>query len=271
MRWTAAILQSLHLRHAIAPEEGESEGVPDLPITMAVLTSHCCCHAVHNSVKWALSLSERAEAGKQLWAITTSLRSAFVELQGGLLQFIHERCIFGDHPWTLPPATAQELYTLLGVPTDMLEQYVELQPTFQDGHLYVRAVPDQATEMDEQLMSLLLHALRFAGFSESRWCSLGDSSRALLLSMSMGLTTIVSIAQQHKQSQYGLTGAEGLASPEVRSLILDASIVTASPDALLSNMLGDDRIILTKDRLVEIMRTELRYLLLTEFGSVCNA
>ena len=178
-----------------------------------------------------------------MWSTTQSLRSGFVELQGGLLQFINERCVYGDHPWILAPESATELYTLMGVSTDTLELYVQFQPTFEEGHLYVRASFEDALELDEQLLAILLHALRFAGCSESRWCSPDESARTLLLSLSIGIASIVNIAQQHKQSQYGLAGAEALAAPEVRALIVDAAIVTASPDALLANMLGDDRIV----------------------------
>ena len=237
------MLQSLHLKHGIAVENGQEQGARDLPINVAVLTSHCCCHAVHNSVKWALRLADRAEAGKQLWGVISSLRSCFMELQSALMEFIQERIVYGDHPWILPTPHATELYTLLGVPTDMMDVYVRFRPTFQEGHLYVCADAGDQEDLDEQLMSMLLHALRFVGFSESRWCSLGESSRSLLLGLSLGLPAVIDIAQQHKLSQYGLSGAEALAAPELRSLVVEAALVTACPDTLLSTMLADDRIL----------------------------
>ena len=126
------------------------------------------------------------------------------------------------------------------------------------GHTY----PGEDSELiDEQLLSLMLHALRFVGFSESRWGSLGDSSRCLLLCLSLGLPTLIQIAQKGKKSQYCLAGTEDLQSPQLCQFVLESALATASPDAVLSSTLSDDRVILTQDELMEIMHAETTYML----------
>ena len=255
-----AIIQELHQRHASRLEVSPGLIVHDLPTDMAVLSSHCCCHAVHNAVKWSLGLADREETGKQLWVIVTNIRSSYMELHGAIMEFLSSTCVFGVHAWVMSPAEATELYTFLGVPPDLLDLYIQLQPTYVAGRLYVSSPEDDADLVDEHLVTLLLHALRFVGHSDSRWCSLGESSRCLLLAMHLGLHGLITLAQKSKKSQYCLAGAECLESGAFRGFIVEAALVTSSPDAALSLMLDDDRLLLVKDRLVDSMRVEMRYL-----------
>ena len=252
-------MQLLHQKHASGYQDDEGATIADLPLDMGILTSHCCCHAVHNAVKWALGLENRAETGKLLWTVVASIRSSYLELQGGLMDFIHTRCVFGRHPWLLPVEDAIQLYTLMGVAEDMMDLYTQFQPFYLDGALHIACAEDNADVIDEQLAALLLHALKFVGYSDSRWCSLGDSSRCVLLCLSLGLPAMIEIGQTMKKSQFCLEGAEHIHNPELCSLILEASLVTASPDALLTTMLADDRLFMIEDKLVEIMRTEMQY------------
>ena len=255
-----AIIQEMHQKHASRLEVAPGVHIHDLPTDMAVLNSHCCCHAVHNAVKWSLSLADRDETGKQMWVIVTNIRSAYMELHGSIMQFLSSVCTFGAHPWVMSPAEATELYTLLGVPADLLDLYTQLQPTYVQGRLYVICSQEDANIVDEHLVTLLLHALRFVGYSDSRWCSLGESSRCLLLAMHLGLAGLIAIAQKAKKSQYCLAGAECLESAAFRGFVVEAALATASSDAALSLMLEDDRLILVKDKLVDSMRVEMQYI-----------
>ena len=66
-----------------------------------------------------------------------------------------------------------------------------------DGHrLLVSAKYEDEPTLHEKVTGLLLTVFRFKKFTDSRWCTLGDSSRTLVASLSLGLDALIELIRK---------------------------------------------------------------------------
>ena len=82
-----------------------------------------------------------------------------------------------------------------------------LNPWFRDGRLEIEESWSGKPEVSQEISRCLLYLFKFRAFSDTRWATMGPSTRALVASMGVGLDTLVrSILRDPSTSNYYLGG-----------------------------------------------------------------
>ena len=80
---------------------------------------------------------------------------------------------------------------MLAVSVDLLDDYIEVTP-YWDGHvLHVRASLRDLPDASERISSVMLHAMRWRPFSDSRFLGMSVEGRALMRSIAVGIDGVM--------------------------------------------------------------------------------
>ena len=151
--------------------------------------------------------------------------------------------IDGVDPSSLPsPAEAGPLGASLGLPATMMYDVVdEWMLTLSGGILqFSKAVHDQPDIM-EKATDMFLENLTIRTWTESRWLTVGQSCRGLVLSLLWGLKPFVMWLKQQGTSQWHLKGFEVLFQKDSLACVLVAALSSHVSDTVLAMMLQDSR------------------------------
>ena len=242
---------------AHGPDHGRA--APLLNNTDWMLSSPCAVHDAHNGLKWGLDAVTESTTLEDLHIAVESLRNSFAAVRAHITPFLQRRLRFHN-----PPLEASDgdcaLWVLLGLEADWVEVIMGLNPLWKDGWLFVNDVVEPESTSLEQVSHLIFHLMRWRQFTQSRWASLGASCRALLASLLLGLTEIVSITRDNPHvSDYHLGGFERLSEHVMRFAIVCAA--GAYPiENFIQCMLHDDRLLRRLSTLEEDLQEEVHYL-----------
>ena len=146
-----------------------------------------------NGVSFRTALSQRA-GGLGGHAHLGRLRNSFVLLHSHFCAFLLKHVVF-DQPMEAAAAVS-DFWQLLGIPVDMLEDLVAVNPEWRDNQLHVNAGLQEDSSCMERLSSVVLYVFKLRKFSESRWATMGPSCRAVLCSLAVGLEQLVHLTSQ---------------------------------------------------------------------------
>ena len=103
--------------------------------------------------------------------------------------------------------------------------------------------------------------MRWTDFSETRWTKVGQSGRFFLRSLCIGIDKIAKLASDNDAvSNWHLNGFKR-ATSEVRLYLALAAAAARPSEALLLELMEDDRLLLHADKYWEVLEDELKYLL----------
>ena len=230
----------MHVAKQLAVSDASIDG-KFLYLTNWIFASGCCNHDAHNALKWAMANQEPSpDCLKSLFIVMESLRNGYHLVAARLATWIPNRLVFR----AVEHACLPELWCVLGIEPEWCQRLVDLGLWYDsvDDKLYVS--PDYANDPEvlEVVSSILLHIWRFRRFTESRWISLGDSSRTLVASLMVGLGSVVTeILDDPACSNYHIGGFQHLSSDLTRFATL-TSLVAYPSDAALQLLLKDDRV-----------------------------
>lgn len=200
-------------RHALFYEvhygEEERVGHPALlELKDWVLATGCCCHDIHNALKWGLLVVEKnlTEVHKKLYITIESLRNGFSLLHQHLPGFVSGAVQFTDSDGCSSDDEFN-FWVALGVDPDIARQFSEMHLEWDGEHLLVDRSFEGVSGLHNNLCSCLLSVFAFSKFTDSRWCSVGPSCRSLLAGTSVGLQGLLQrIRTDPKSSDYYLHG-----------------------------------------------------------------
>ena len=200
----------------------------------------CVAHGIQNSLKWAVSPHSSEETLKGIHIAIESL--AFRDTS-------HDA------------EEARSLWSALGVEADVLADFVEVHPLW-DGHsLWVSQHLEGSEETLSKVTFLLLKVFRWQRFTQTRFLTLGSSTRALLASLLVGLDSLVSITRSDPATtDFHLHGYSGLTTA-CRRLAVVCAFAAFPAEAGLELLLADDRLALQVPRFRETMEEEWEWLL----------
>lgn len=143
----------------------------------------------------------------------------------------------------------------------MLDIVVEVNPWWAEGQLWVNGTLEGQDDVLEKIAGVMLYMFKWRGFNEARWCTVGPSCRGVLASLAVGLERVVHLTRSDPAcTDYHLHGAERMQASGVRKYMAIAGLVSFVADAVLTEVMEDDRLAGRYDRLLDAQTEEISWL-----------
>ena len=252
-----AILSLQQGRHNLwAQAHRSSGGDPMQPLLDWVLGTGCALHDASKALQWALDpFVEEKEMLKDLYVVIESCRSSFDLLVEYLHVFLARHMERSTAVYSKDEVA--QWWRAMGVAADWVELLTNLNPTWRQGKLMVSDKIDGKRVSADLVADCMVYLFRFSKFSQTRWCGVGHSCRALICALSVGLYPLALLALELKQSlETKLHGIKRL-SEGCKWYAAIASIATFVPEAFSIAVAEDDRICRRLDELEDIVIGEL--------------
>ena len=216
-----------------------------LPQFSWILVRGCALHDAHNALKWCLKavLGDVAERIRKLHIVVESLRNGYSALQLHLPMFLATHLAFDDGE----PFDSQSLYHLwvnLGADSEIAEMVGELNLRWDwsKGKLLLGLHLQGDADVIEKVSFILVSVMRFRRFTESRWLTVGESCRALVCSLALGLHQLVDDTRADQSTSDFYLHGFAECTADVKLYMSVAALVSRVPDTLLNELLEDDRL-----------------------------
>ena len=231
-----------------------------------VITTPCALHDGHNSFKWALkSYFDNKELVRDCYVAVASLRNSMdiiVSEIGGWVakkvSLVPGRSI----EWQTQQA---QLWHTLGVDTEIVEILVDRLQLHYDPVADRLEVCQEAAAAEKDVVSVvvttLLDSWRFVPWTDSRWITLGQSSRTLVYALLTGVGGLVRYLQADPSiSKFYLNGFGRLAQSRRHFLVL-CSVVSRVPESAMVQLMEDGRVAQTYEDLWMGCAEEMRWMI----------
>ena len=147
-----------------------------------------------------------------------------------------------------------------GVSADWVEHLADINPIYRQGKLVVSEKIGGQVVSADLVADCLLYLFKLSKFSKTRWCGVGQSCRALVSSLSVGLYPFAILALNLKGSkETKLHGVKKL-SDDIKWYAAVASIVTFVPEAFCVALAEDDRACRRLGELEAIVQEEVEFI-----------
>ena len=124
----------------------------------------------------------------------------------------------------------------------LTEKFVECNPRWVEDKLLVRSKVLGNSEWLEGLCRVMWYLFKFSKFSDSRWCTLGKSCRALVCGWIVGLDHSVALLLKTKASSDHYLGGYGRMNLQLKKFCVVTAMAGYVPDSFLAMLLEDDRV-----------------------------
>lgn len=234
----------------------------------------CFAHHGHNALRWGIKdYIDDKDTTRSCWIVLASLRNSFDMLAGHLHHWLSRRLRFADHD---DPDSLQYVWRLLGESDAWVEILSTLQIRFAEGRLYLAADLESDPAALDRATAALLHLWQFRAWSDSRWCGIGASARALLGCLLCGLPSLVSdIISDPTVSKYYIQGFDKL-SKRVKRMMVVVACSSRVSENFLKLVLADDRLPQRLATIDEQMREDVSFVegipksVLAILSSICD-
>jgi len=251
----ATLSQKLHARESAASlrDMAELEG-----LTNWCFVNGDVLHDTMNAWLWGFKPFIPSDTCmKDIFIIISSVRNSFDIILKEMPSWLASRVELTDNPW--PEEALLEQWSLLGVEEPVIEVLVDLRLRWAGDKLEIFSEHAGHPTAMEDISGALLGVWRLRKFSESRWLGLGPSFRALLAAEMTGLTDLVHYALARKKgrhSDYYLGGYSRL-NDSIRQVLVIGAFGSFVCEALLEELLIDDRVVKRYDMLRDLCQAEL--------------
>ena len=204
-----------------------------------------------------------------------ALRDSYTSLVKGIGEWLPQVIVFED--WLLPSQDQYELWLMFGLPPALVETLLTMQLRFIDGRLRIalrfRDLPGSA-----QLVTTCLVCIwEFRQWTDSRWISMGRSSRRMTVALFTGIESLVATLRHSGHiSEYYIKAFTKLADTHRRAFLV-GGVASHLTDAVLCEVLEDNRLPLLLPVLDADVRMETEWVvsikpsLWAVLGPLCNS
>ena len=214
-------------------------------------------HSSHNSFKLAVKDGlQDVHTMKQMWGVIEGLRTCYTTLMEYALPWVASCLCFRDSDMT----NAYHMWSMLCMDNDIAEELTVLQLRCLDGKIFVAQEFENELGIVDRVVAVLKVCFRWRKWTDSRWLSIGDTSRSLLTSLIFGVAGLIQFALASGHSAYYLAAAKSM-SEDIKRLAVNCAIVSFVADAVLGVLLTDDRLPVMIDCIDEEMNSEAEFVL----------
>ena len=224
----------------------ESRNADDLALTEFVVVTACAMHDCHNALRWSFRVAmSDTSFMRDVYVAVESLRNSMDLLSRYIGEWVALRLRYTPRAPETWVTSQRQLWQALGLEMETVEVLADdLQLRFADGVLYVS---DQAPSVigDDvvgTICACLLSAWRFRKWTESRWLTVGTSSRIVVAGLLLGLPDLVAhICADPRASLFYLKGFSRLAADR-KQFLVQVSIASRVAEGLEAELLEDSRV-----------------------------
>ena len=228
-------------------------------LTDWVIANGDCLHDAHGGFTWSLKPWMADEAiVKNMFIVVASYRNGYDLLMRHLPEWIRDHLRF-EEP-AMPPEAYEQLWASLDVQPGIAQKLVELRVLFRDGYLWVAEECKGHKNIGDDLIWALMGVWRFVPFSESRWVSVGPSTRAVVSSHLLGLSSLVAQVRKDPRSSDFYIGGAARMNEQLMSICIIAAMSASTSESLLTTLLEDDRVMLHIEALKNTIVEEISYI-----------
>ena len=230
-----------------------------------VFCSRCLAHSCSLAIKWGMRTF--LQGGDELLESIHISVSALLRASTGLYmvvpEFIATYVVF-DLPDLEDPQTRQDtqwLWYCLEVPPNLMDIFLKVNPRWYGDRLHCSAVLAKDPAMMSCLKTVIHCCLRWVDFSETRWTKVGLCSRYFTRSLLIGIDKLVPLAMKHDGvCKWHLGGFNKKCSASVRQYLAIAALSARPSEAMLFELMQDDRFLLNHGRCWQALRDEHQYI-----------
>ena len=110
-----------------------------------------------------------------------------------------------------------------------------------------------------KVYTVVLHMLRWRKFSESRWATIGPACRAVVCSLAIGLDQLITRARANPSTTDAHLHVYGRMSTPIKQYMIVVGVVSFVADAMLYEIMRDDRLARRPEALEETLIDELKW------------
>ena len=229
-----------------------------------VVGTACALHDAHNTLKWSLrSHISDLQLMKDIYIGIRSLREAYNYIVEHLCPWLLKSVAFTDPAYLPDDEVLRASWACLHTDPVLIEILVDLKLTWdpEAGLLRVATKWAKSPELMETLSDALLCLWEFKAFSESRWITVGSSTRTLVAGLLTGLKALVAyIRFETSASDYHIHGFARLEKPAATKFLVTASLVSFVPDGALQEIMEDSRVAMRYAEIKDALFDELDWL-----------
>eukprot|EP00974_Lingulodinium_polyedra_P002862 268048-Lingulodinium_polyedra.AAC.1 len=215
-----------------------------LYLTEWVVSSLCAAHQVHNSLKWGITeVYPNGELLKDVWLAVSSLKHNSHTIQQQAKDWIGEVVKFVDTQPAEWMQVRRHAWTMLGFPTHLMEVLVaELQLDWDGTNLRVNRECRKDHSVYDKVMDCVFAGLVFRDFTESRWSSIGKTSRLLCISFMLGLESLMEkVKRSPGSAPFYFSSWDRIHHEDVMPFLATTAFASPVPDAVLLLVMEDNR------------------------------
>ena len=223
-----------------------------------VVVTGCAMHDASKALEWSMHPHiADDEMLKSLHVVVESARNAYDLLVSTMPSFLVQKLHRVHEPYDREEVAAW--WRSMGAGADWVDTLVDVNPIFHNGQLKVSHQAGGVLVSAALVGDCLLYIMKLSKFCETRWCTVGNSCRALVASLSVGLYELAIMALATKGSvDSKLNGIKKLGQG-VKWYAAVASIVTVVPEAFELEVAQDDRLLRRIEELELVLLDELEY------------
>ena len=227
-----------------------------------VYTTGCFARSCSKALKWGMRALV-VGCDELLEAIHISV-SALLRGSQGLFRAVPE-FIAGFVVLDVPEVDNTEdivwFWTCLDVHPKLIDLFVRVNPQWRGDRLHCSASLSGAPDMMTALTTCIHACMHWTDFSETRWTKVGVCARQFLKSLCIGIDKISHLAMGNDAvCKWHLGGFHKKCSGPVRLYLATAALSARPTEAMLLELLEDDRFLLKHDRCLDALLLEHRFL-----------
>ena len=243
-------------------QSGHSERT--LRDTELVIVTPCAAHDAQSSFRWGMRdfMKDRMLL-RDCYVGVEALRHSLDLIAKHMAEWVGKRIEFvPDRPESVEQRRI--LFASLDIDnetTDVLASV--LQYHFEDGAMHVTENIAGHPDLMDLITTALHSAFKFTTFTDSRFLSVGVSSRSVVAALVLGVRDLVDVIKQDPgSSKFYLGGFDRLFQDSTRMLfVAQAAFVSRVADGVLASVMEDPRVALNHDELWDALCNDMKFVL----------
>ena len=240
-------------------QEGFSDMQTDVPteilrLTEFMVVTPCAAHDAQSAFRWGMqeALNDK-DLLRDAYVGVESLRNSMDLILGHVAEWAALRLSFKPEQTLAEIDARRALWQALDVEVETADILAEtLQLDFEGGRLRVVESQSDRPDLVDLVTTSLLSVWKFVRWSESRFLTVGRSSRTMVASFLTGIEDMVTfICKDTNASRYYINGFGRLTATR-KQFLAECAFVSRVTDGVLAEIMEDPRVAMRYDELYEV-------------------